>query len=215
MCVAREHQVGAGLNGSVPAVGLVAQSHSESVVLLPDDIKIRSVTRGLEVVETDQRKGLVGSSECDRLVDQRLDAGPFERPNGQVGIGRVVMISQDAPDPQGRFQSLESLNEPLGIGGTPIQLVTGEDNEVSAQSRGQLGDLSTPPHRRKWAGVDIGNLQNLEPIPCWGKLREIQADTPDRRQVMGADVPHPVAAQRPGEAERHLPLGMHLRQIQH
>jgi len=33
-----------------------------------------------------------------------------------------------------RFQSLESLNEPLGIRPSPIQLVSGEDNEVGAQT---------------------------------------------------------------------------------
>ena len=108
-----------------------------------------------------------------------------------------------------------ALNKPFGIRGSPIQLVAGEDDHIGSKPSSQPADLTTPPHRGKRARMNIGNLQNCESVPGSGKVWEVEADPADRRQVVGAGVPHPVAAERPGKAEGNLPLAMHLLEIQH
>ena len=117
-----------------------------------------------------------GPGPLDRhgAIDQRLDSGRFEGPFRTLGIDKVIMVAENAPHPHRSGDSREAFDEALSVGVSSVHLIAGEDDEIGIEP---IRHIPQPRHAVRihvGAGVNVGDLQDLEPVPRRGKIRKVE-----------------------------------------
>ena len=111
------------------------------------------------------------------------DAGGAKGPLGDLGVDEVVVVAENAPRTQRRRDPRESLCEELGIGLAAVHLVAGEEDHVRRQPQGELADAFHAIDAHIGPGVNIGDLEDAQPVPLAGKGWQGQGLTTDSRPV--------------------------------